>query len=53
MIGNRESQPGLGDLGVALVQPGKRVEGAFMHVVAVDPEQRLPVFATHDLVHRP
>ncbi len=43
MVGDREGQAGLGHAGTALRQPGECVKGAFMHVMAVDPEQRLAV----------
>ena len=53
MVGDREGQAGLGHAGTALRQPGECVKGAFMHVMAVDPEQQLAVLAAHDLVRRP
>ena len=53
MIGDREGQAGLGDARTPLRQPGEGMKGAFMHVMAVDPEQRLAVLAPHDLMRRP
>ena len=43
MVGDREGQTGLGDICIALREPGECMKRAFMHVMAVDPEQRLAI----------
>ena len=53
VIGHAEGQAGLGDLDAPLGQPVEGVERALMHVVAVDPEQRLAVLAANDLMGGP
>ncbi len=53
MVGDAEGQPGLGDRHAALGQLAEGMERALVHVVAIDPEQRLAVLATHDLVGGP
>ena len=53
MVGDGESEPRLGHLAPARLQLAEGVERAFMHVMAVDPEQRGAVLAAGDLVRRP
>ena len=52
MIGDAERQFRLRHRGAALGQAAESVERAFMHIVAIDPKQRLAV-ALHDLVPGP
>ncbi len=53
MVGDAEGQRGLGHRATALMHLRKRMERSFMHIVAVDPEQRRSVLAPGDLVRRP
>src|SRR5262245_42584358 len=53
MIGDSEGETWLGDLRAARLELAEGVERSFMHVMAVDPQQRLAVVAPHDLVGRP
>ena len=53
MSGDAEGQRGLGDLAAACLHLAECVEGALVHVMPVDPEQRGAVLAVRDLVRRP
>jgi hypothetical protein len=53
MIGDSEGEAWLGDPRAARFELAEGVERSFMHVMAVDPQQRLAVVAPHDLVRRP
>ncbi len=53
MIGNAEGEPRLGHRTSALLHLREGEERAFMHIMAVDPEQRGAVLAPRDLVRGP
>ena len=53
MIRHAEGETGLRNRHTALGQPAEGVERAFMHVMAIHPEQRIAVLAAHDLVRGP
>ena len=53
MIRNTERQSGLRDRATARLHLTESMERAFMHIVAIDPEQGRPVVAPHDLVRGP
>jgi hypothetical protein len=53
MIRNTERQTGLRDRATARLHLTESMERAFMHIVAIDPEQGRPVVAPHDLVRGP
>src|SRR5215510_1458411 len=53
MIGDSEGEAWLGDPRAARFELAEGVERSFMHVMAVDPQQRLAVVAPHDLVGCP
>ena len=53
MVGDAEGEARLGDRHAPLGQLAEGVERALVHVVAVDPEQRLAVLAADDLVGGP
>ncbi len=53
MIRDTEGETWLGDPRAARLELAEGVERSFMHVMAVDPQQRLAVVAPHDLVGRP
>ena len=53
VVGDAEGQAGFGDRNAPLRQLAEGVERALVHVVAVDPEQRLAVLAADDLVGGP
>src|SRR5215471_14437305 len=53
MIGDSEGETWLGDPRAARLELAESVERSLMHVMAVDPQQRLAVIAPHDLVGRP
>ncbi len=53
MVGDAEGQPGLRHADTALGELAEGVEGALVHIVAVDPEQRLAVLPLDDGVGGP
>ena len=53
MVGDAEGQARLGHLAPARLELAEGVERALVHVVAVDPQQRLPSSRRDDLVGRP
>ena len=53
MVGHAEGQARFGDLDAALRELAEGMERALVHVVAVDPEQRLAVLAADDLMGGP
>jgi hypothetical protein len=53
MVGDCEGKAGLGHFDAALGKAAEGVEGAFVQVVPIDPEERLATLAAHDLVRRP
>ena len=53
VIGDAKGQPGLSHGHAPLGKLGEGVERTLMHIVPVDPEQRFPVFAPHNLMRGP
>ena len=53
MVGDPEGQAGLSHRRAAFREPVEGVKGAFVHIVAVDPEQRFPLLAFGDRVRGP
>ena len=53
MIRDRKGQGRLCNLGGALMQSGKSVEGTFVHEMAIHPKQGFAVVTAHDLVRVP
>jgi hypothetical protein len=53
VIGDAEGEPGLGHRNAPLGKLAEGVERAFVHVMAVDPQQRVAILAAHNLVGRP
>ena len=53
MIRHAERETGLRNRRAALRQPAEGVKRAFMHVMAIHPEQRIAVLAAHDFVRGP
>ncbi len=53
VVGDAEGQAGLGHRRAAIGELAERVHGAFVHIMAIDPEQRLAVLAPQDLMGGP
>src|SRR5262249_59432972 len=53
MVGHPEGETWLGNTRAACLELAEGIERSLMHVVAIDPQQRLAVVAPHDLVGRP
>jgi hypothetical protein len=53
VIGDAEGEARLGEARAARLDLAEGVERSLMHVMAVDPQQRLAVVAPRDLVGRP
>ncbi len=53
MIRHSERETRLRNRRATLRQPAEGVKGTFMHVMAINPEQRLAVIATHNFVRHP
>ncbi len=53
VIGDAEGELRLGDVAPARAHLAEGMERAFMHVMAIDPEERGAVLARHDRVRRP
>ncbi len=53
MVGDSEGETWFGNPRAARFDLAEGVERSFMHVMAVDPQQRLAVVAPDDLVGRP
>src|SRR5262245_43510127 len=53
MIGDSEGEASFGHARAACLEMAESVERPFMHEMAIDPQQRLAVLASHDFVRRP
>jgi len=53
MIGNAKRQRWFGDPGAAFGKFAERMKRPFVYIVTIDPEQRLAVFASQNLVSAP
>ena len=53
MIGDGEGEVWFGDRSASLLHLAESMKRAFVHVMAIDPEQRRAVVAAHDLMRSP